>query len=241
MAALAPRYRELAVELEVVRLRETPRSVLEDFLEAGATSTSIDLGVLGRPRAAAALTRLIRRCQPDLVHTTLFEADVLGRLAARLAGIPVVSSIVNESYGPEHVSDPGVRLTRLRAAQALDATTAHLTAGACTRSRIMRQKRWRDVFATHDRASMSSEGVAIHESSECEPRLDAEAFDRHSGSTTCSRSFWPQLARSTKKAWTYFSGVSRCCTHNEATFVFSSRDARATNPVGCERSSASCA
>ena len=34
MAALAPRYRELAVELEVVRLRESTRSVLDDFLEA---------------------------------------------------------------------------------------------------------------------------------------------------------------------------------------------------------------
>ena len=126
MAALAPRYRELAIELEVVRLRESPTSVLDEFLEAGATSTSIDLDALGRMRATAALTRLIRDRQPDLVHTTLFEADVLGRPAARLAGIPVVSSIVNESYGPEHAADPGVRPSRLRAAQALDAATARL-------------------------------------------------------------------------------------------------------------------
>jgi glycosyltransferase involved in cell wall biosynthesis len=126
MAALAPRYRDVGIELEVVHLRASVFSVVDEFLAAGATSSFVDLDELGRPRAAEALTRLIRDRRPDLVHTTLFEADVLGRVAARLAGTPVVSSIVNESYGPEHASDPGVRMSRLRAAQALDATTARL-------------------------------------------------------------------------------------------------------------------
>ncbi len=46
------------------------------------------------PAAAVRLARLIRRLRPDVVHTFLFHANVLGRLAAQFAGRPrVVASI----------------------------------------------------------------------------------------------------------------------------------------------------
>jgi glycosyltransferase involved in cell wall biosynthesis len=61
-----------------------------------------------------------------LVHTTLYDADVIGRVAARRRRIPAVTSLVNASYGPEHRADPAVRVWKLRAAQALDALTARL-------------------------------------------------------------------------------------------------------------------
>jgi glycosyltransferase involved in cell wall biosynthesis len=126
MAALAPRYQALGVELEVVYLRATTHSVADDFEAAGATTRLVDLARLGRGRALGELTKLIRARKPDLVHTTLFEADVLGRVAARVAGTPVVSSIVNESYGAEHRADPHVTSYKLRGAHALDALTARL-------------------------------------------------------------------------------------------------------------------
>jgi len=83
--------------LEVASLKETQplRRALE---QAGARVTTIGEGG-GRlgwiPRSYGLL--IARR--PDLVHTTLFEADIAGRAAATLAGIPVVSSIVTRRMG----------------------------------------------------------------------------------------------------------------------------------------------
>ena len=37
---------------------------------------------------------LLDRCQPDVVHTTLFEADLAGRRAAARRGVPCISSLV---------------------------------------------------------------------------------------------------------------------------------------------------
>ncbi len=52
-------------------------------------------------RAWAALKRIFRREQPDLVHTHSGKAGVLGRLAARAAGVPlIVHTIHGPSFGP---------------------------------------------------------------------------------------------------------------------------------------------
>jgi glycosyltransferase involved in cell wall biosynthesis len=79
-----------------------------------------------RPARVRALRRLIDEVRPDIVHTTLFEADLAGRVAARLAGVPVVSSLVNVPYGPEHLGAEGLRSWKVRAAQAADLATSRL-------------------------------------------------------------------------------------------------------------------
>lgn len=120
LAAMAPLLVQKGVALDVAYLRERPG--LEAQLErAGAT-----LFPLSGPRAGAALrvARLIRRRRPDLVHTTLFEADVAGRLAALVSRVPSVSSLVNASYGPTHVGDPSLQWWKVRAAQLADIGTA---------------------------------------------------------------------------------------------------------------------
>ena len=71
-------------------------------------------------------TKMIRLRRPDLVHTTLFDADLVGRTAARLAGVPVVSSLVSTSYGSEHRTEAGQRAMKTRAAQLADITTSRL-------------------------------------------------------------------------------------------------------------------
>ena len=80
----------------------------------------------GRWARARQAAEAIRRIRPGLVHTTLFEADIAGRIAARRCGVPVVSSLVNLAYGPDQRTDPRISAVRLRAAQGLDMLTARL-------------------------------------------------------------------------------------------------------------------
>jgi glycosyltransferase involved in cell wall biosynthesis len=121
LLSMAPYLVAGGVTLDIAYLHEVD-GLQEALRAAGATVLPVVGG--GRLAAVRDLTRLIRSRRPDLVHTTLFEADVAGRAAAVLTRTPVVSSLVNSSYGPAHVHDPRLRPWRVRAAQALDAVTA---------------------------------------------------------------------------------------------------------------------
>jgi glycosyltransferase involved in cell wall biosynthesis len=125
LAALAPHYVRAGVELEVVYLHDRP-GLQTVIARSGARVTFVGTHP-SRFAWIRGLVGIVRDRRPDLVHTTLFEADVCGRPAARLAGRPVVSSLVNEGYGESHLDDPGLRRWRVRAAQAVDAATARLT------------------------------------------------------------------------------------------------------------------
>jgi glycosyltransferase involved in cell wall biosynthesis len=57
------------------------------------------------PEAIARLGRLVRHARPDLVHTSLFEADLLGGTAARIAGIPAVNTLCNMGGEKEKLLD----------------------------------------------------------------------------------------------------------------------------------------
>jgi glycosyltransferase involved in cell wall biosynthesis len=62
----------------------------------------------------------IRAFQPDLVHTTLYEAGVAGRLAARMSRVPVLTSLVNTPYTPDVVRHCGVHPLKLHAVRWID-------------------------------------------------------------------------------------------------------------------------
>jgi glycosyltransferase involved in cell wall biosynthesis len=124
LAALAPRYIGRGIELDVAYFLERP-GLHDQLREAGARLYSLDggggrLGRIGRVRS------LIQARRPDLVHTTLFEADVTGRVAARLSGARSVTSLVSVPYGAGHRGQPGIQPWKVRAAQAVDAVTARL-------------------------------------------------------------------------------------------------------------------
>ena len=124
LAALAPQYRDLGIALDVAVLVETD-GLQDEIRAAGAALFCVGAGRrLGQVRRFADLVRYRR---PDLVHTTLFESDIVGRTGARVAGTRVVSSLVNEALRADHAAEPGIRSSRLRAAQALDALTARAT------------------------------------------------------------------------------------------------------------------
>ena len=127
LAALAPHLIAGGVDLDVAYFVERP-GLQDQLREAGARLIPLTEATrrAGRVRA---VRRLVVGRRPDLVHTTLFEADVAGRLGARLGGVRVVSSIVGEPYGPEHRQELGPsRAWKLQLAHALDAATAQLAA-----------------------------------------------------------------------------------------------------------------
>jgi glycosyltransferase involved in cell wall biosynthesis len=127
LVSMVPHLVSKGIAMDVAYLYE--RDGLKEQLEAAGART-FSLGDPASRRAAViGLRRSIRTLAPDLVHTTLFDADVVGRTAARLTGVPVVSSLVNVHYGPEQLADPRLRPSRVRAAQTIDAVTAR----ACVR------------------------------------------------------------------------------------------------------------
>jgi glycosyltransferase involved in cell wall biosynthesis len=80
----------------------------------------LDAHVLGI-REVIALER------PDILHTSLYDADIAGRVAAWRApgGRPVVlSSIVNTSYDPARLGDSNVPAWKLRGVRMVDGWTA---------------------------------------------------------------------------------------------------------------------
>ena len=123
VAAMAAPLVERGVRLDVATL--TGRDDLAGAVER-AGGTVVDLGPGSLRHHTMALHRLIGARQPDLVHTTLFDADVPGRLAARWAGVPVVSSLVNVAYGPEQRANPALRPWKLEAARRVDQVTARI-------------------------------------------------------------------------------------------------------------------
>jgi glycosyltransferase involved in cell wall biosynthesis len=71
------------------------------------------------------LRKEIARFQPDLIHTHLWTANVIGRIAGFLAKVPVISSIHNPEYEPEVFTDaPRLNSKKLFVARSLDKWTA---------------------------------------------------------------------------------------------------------------------
>lgn len=121
MAAMAPLLAKNGVELEVAYFHDRS-GAKEKLLEAGIPLHHLPHG---RSRLATVwrLRKLITERRPDLVHTMVYEADIIGRAAAFTARVPVMSSIINEMYGPEQFASVPHRW-KLRVAHAADVGTA---------------------------------------------------------------------------------------------------------------------
>ena len=115
-----------AVESEVVKFFEGPNFWRGPIEELGVKVT--DLGATKYsdiPRAIFLLRRHLAANRPDLIHTHLFAANVVGRVAGRLLGIPVVSSIHNPEYESEALQSVGRSgQVKITAARFVDSLTA---------------------------------------------------------------------------------------------------------------------
>jgi glycosyltransferase involved in cell wall biosynthesis len=120
LAALAPAYAQRDLRLTVGYLHERP-GVRAELEAAGATARPLE-GPWGMAGAVRRARGLVAATRPDLVHTTLFEADLVGRAAA--GRVPVVTSLVNDAYGATQAGAPGLARWKLGAARLLDAASA---------------------------------------------------------------------------------------------------------------------
>jgi glycosyltransferase involved in cell wall biosynthesis len=122
LAEMLPGLAERGISPVVGCLNRRSAGVQDDVIAQGFDVRFVDgTGPIARTRR---LRSLIRNVRPDLIHTTIFEADIAGRLAALRTGVPVLSSLVNTSYEPVRLADPNVKRWRLEAARRVDAFTA---------------------------------------------------------------------------------------------------------------------
>ena len=77
--------------------------------------SAVATGKLWWAKAIPKVARLIRSLQIDLVHTSNYFGDVIGGIAGRRAGVPVVSTLINIAHEPEWLID-NPRLNRVKLA-----------------------------------------------------------------------------------------------------------------------------
>ena len=76
-------------------------------------------------KAEAALRSVVERVQPTIIHSTLFKSDIISRRVAPAMRIPLVNSLVNNSYHPSRFSHSGlVMIVKLKLLQWTDSRTA---------------------------------------------------------------------------------------------------------------------
>ncbi len=122
LSEMLPPWRDRGLEPTVVCLRMRNEGVHVRVIGDGVPVEVHDAATsLGRVRAVRSI---VRRTRPSLIHSTIFEADVAARLAAWGTGLPVLTSLVNTSYEPVRLEDPGISPMRLRVVRAIDGVTA---------------------------------------------------------------------------------------------------------------------
>ncbi|WP_436796310.1 glycosyltransferase [Actinospongicola halichondriae] len=137
LVAMAPHLVSGGIDLHLAVLRRTEPNLEPTMARSGAVVHHLDRAT-SRRAAIGELRHLVASIDPDHVHTTLAEADLIGRVAARLSRTTVSSSLVNVSYGAEHrASVP--HQWRLHAFQAADIVTARLTSRLHAVSESVRQ------------------------------------------------------------------------------------------------------
>jgi glycosyltransferase involved in cell wall biosynthesis len=120
LAEMLPGLHQLGVDPIIACLRREEDSV-EDQVRG-----RFDLRFIQAKRMTErvrAVRKIIREERPDLVHTTLLQSDLLGRLAAAGTRTVVMSSLVNTPYVPIRFNDPHIRSWKFKLVQIADGWT----------------------------------------------------------------------------------------------------------------------
>jgi glycosyltransferase involved in cell wall biosynthesis len=125
ISMLAPLLREMRVRTTVVTMKDAPHDMTSEAVAAGTPVIQLRRApFLHQLRELRAL--ITTPPVPRVVHTSLFEADQMGRLAAAFTGVPVISSFVSTPYVDARLLDPSLTRWKVEATRVIDALTAHL-------------------------------------------------------------------------------------------------------------------
>lgn len=113
------------VQVTLVTLRPDDGSL--EVQVAGLPIERVRLEGRSPLRQLVALTRMFREQRPDLIHTSLLRSNVLGRIAGRLAGVPVLTTLANDEFGPAHRANSRRGSWTVVAARSIERWTAPLT------------------------------------------------------------------------------------------------------------------
>lgn len=135
----------------------------EKFQAAGVRV--VPMGIDGKYRFATAIrrvVRLIRRENPDLIHTVLFRAGQVGRIAGAITRTPVVSSFTNVPYDRERfVDNPKLSRFRLACLRLLDALTARFVTRFHSVSEAVRDSNCRHLRVRPEKVTVIPRGRSI--------------------------------------------------------------------------------
>lgn len=122
LAEMLPSFIDAGLHCTVACIHRRKEGVQEQVQALGVEV--VFLQKTNWPARILELRALIQRIQPDILHTSLYEADQLGRLASIGTGVAVISSLVNTAYDPVRLRDPNIKPAKLRVAKFIDAWTA---------------------------------------------------------------------------------------------------------------------
>ncbi len=110
------------------------------------------------------LRRELKASKPDVIHTHLWTANVIGRIAGWLSGVPVISSIHNPEYEPEAAAN-STRLvqSKIMAARLLDRFTSRWCGGIIAVSNLVRDSAVRRLGYPADKISVLYNPVDLSE------------------------------------------------------------------------------
>jgi glycosyltransferase involved in cell wall biosynthesis len=103
--------------------------------------------------------RLVRRERPALIHTTLFRAEVVGRVVGRRLGLPVVCSFVSDCYADIRWQTLSrAERIKLKGVQLVDRWTAGMATHFVANSRAVAEAQVRALRIPPDRVTVIHRG-----------------------------------------------------------------------------------
>ncbi|MEN8239491.1 MAG: glycosyltransferase, partial [Actinomycetota bacterium] len=185
LVEMLPRLVEDGVTPIIASLRYRDVGFEEEVRDAG-----YDVRLLpgkGRLSKAWALRRLIQVESPDLVYTSLFDADLAGRLATIGLDVPLVSNLANTAYDPARLADPNIDERRLRVVKWVDGfTSRHMTDHFHAVSQAVKDSTVETLGVDPDKITVAKRG------------RDSERLGRRSGERTAAARDTLGIPRSAK-------------------------------------------
>ena len=125
LAEMLPGLERAGIEVSIACLYHREAGVEETVLGRERVRFIASTHLSGRVRA---LRRIIAQEHPDVVHTTILESHLAGRLASVGLDVVVLSSLVSTPYTDARASDPRIGRRKLAAVRTVDGVTSrHLT------------------------------------------------------------------------------------------------------------------